>query len=120
ARADEFLAQDDLDSFEEHLAEKFQVTREEKDPSIEDQEGLGGKTLPDWKWLSRPSLYPAIDRRWALYAISRVIALDAEAEDANEAVRLLLAGSNVFIYLVVAGHLTLSNIRAAFRDAQQG
>lgn len=119
-RADEYLAQDDLNSFEEHLAEKFQVTREERDPSIEEQEGPGGKALPDWKWLSRPSLYPTIDRRWALYAISRVIALDAEAEDANEAVKLLLASSNVFIYLVVAGHLTLSNIRAAFRDAQQG
>lgn len=115
-RADELLAQDDLKSFEELMAEKFQVTLEARDPTDEQE----GKGLPDWKWLSRPSQYPTVDRRWALYAISRVITLDAEAEDANEAVRLLLASSNVFIYLVVAGHLTLSNIRAAFRDAQPG
>ena len=122
-RADEFLAEDNLDSFEEHLANKFQVVREAKDDPAATAGEPGSpdaKNLPDWKWLSRPSQYPTIDRRWALYAISRVIALDAEAEDANDAVKLLLASSNVFIYLVVAGHLTLSNIRAAFRDAQQG
>lgn len=115
-RADELLAQDDLKTFEELMAQKFQVTLEARDAADENE----GKGLPDWKWLSRPSQYPTVDRRWALYAISRVIALDAAAEDANEAVRLLLASSNVFIYLVVAGHLTLSNIRAAFRDAQPG
>lgn len=115
-RADELLAQDDAKTFEELMADKFQVTLEARDPADETED----KGLPDWKWLSRPSQYPTVDRRWALYAISRVIALDAGAEDANEAVRLLLASSNVFIYLVVAGHLTLSNIRAAFRDAQPG
>ncbi|SPO03086.1 uncharacterized protein DNG_05767 [Cephalotrichum gorgonifer] len=121
-RADEFLAEGDLKSFEEHLAAKFQVELETKDPAAaeEQEEAPGGKTLPDWNWLLDPSDYPVVDRRWTLYTISRVIALDADAEDANEAVTLPLASSNVFIYLVLAGHLTISNIRAAFRDAQQG
>ncbi|CAI4218987.1 unnamed protein product [Parascedosporium putredinis] len=117
-KADELLAEGKLADFEQLLANKFQValaTNEE-----EDEESTEGKGLRDWKWLPNPFSYALVDRRWVLYAIGRVLSLDATSDDANNAVKLVLAGSNVFIYLVVAGHFTLSNIRAAFRGTDQG
>ncbi|PKS13363.1 hypothetical protein jhhlp_000134 [Lomentospora prolificans] len=116
-KADELLAAENLNDFEQLLANKFQITVAMDE---DEEKGPDGQSLPHWMWLSNPSQYPLVDRRWVLYAIGRVLSLDANSENANSAVKLALASSNVFIYLVIAGHLTLSNIRAAFRGVDQG
>ena len=117
-KADALLVDDNLAEFEKLLASKFMV---ELATTNEDEEsGTENKSLPDWTWHSNPSDYPIVDRRWVLYAIGRVLTLDPNCEDADGAVKLALASINVLIYLIVAGHLTLSNIRAAFRGLDLG
>lgn len=59
-------------------------------------------------------LYPDVDRRWVTYAISRVFEL-VEGDNGRPRLELYLQDSNVLTYLVVAGHLHLGNIRAAFQ-----
>ncbi|KAG7143681.1 hypothetical protein HYQ45_000098 [Verticillium longisporum] len=109
---DEALSQNDLKEFERLLAAKFGVTIDESTQPQDDD-----TTTPDWQWLERPSAYAAVDRRWVLYAISRVFSVDVK--DVNNdcpALNCVLPESNALLYLVVAGHLTLSNILAAFRS----
>ncbi|EEY21619.1 conserved hypothetical protein [Verticillium alfalfae VaMs.102] len=109
---DEALGQNDLKEFERLLAAKFGVTMDESAQAHDDD-----TTTPDWQWLERPSAYAAVDRRWVLYAISRVFSVDVK--DVNNdcpALHCVLPESNALLYLVVAGHLTLSNILAAFRS----
>ncbi|CRK22327.1 hypothetical protein BN1708_013396 [Verticillium longisporum] len=109
---DDALGQNDLKEFERLLAAKFGVTIDESTQPQDDD-----TTTPDWQWLERPSAYAAVDRRWVLYAISRVFSVDVK--DVNNdcpALNCVLPESNALLYLVVAGHLTLSNILAAFRS----
>ncbi|KAM0280220.1 hypothetical protein ACHAQH_004178 [Verticillium albo-atrum] len=109
---DEALGQNDLKEFERLLAAKFSVTIDNSTQPEDDD-----TTTPDWQWLERPSAYAPVDRRWVLYAISRVFSVDVK--DVNNdcpALNCVLPESNALLYLVVAGHLTLSNILAAFRS----
>jgi hypothetical protein len=58
-----------------------------------------------------------VDRRWVLYAIGRTFSISTtEAPESRPKLQLILPDTNVTSYLVVAGHLTLSNLKAAFRD----
>ncbi|KYK56620.1 hypothetical protein DCS_03621 [Drechmeria coniospora] len=71
----------------------------------------------EWEWLT-DAPYPCVDRRWVTYAMGQVFSVELSASD-NEprpALRLVLPDSNVTTYLVVAGHVTLSNLRLAFRE----
>lgn len=113
--ADKLLADNELGKWEEILRSKFGVSKKStalaKNPTAEEPE------LPEWEWLTGAS-YPTADRRWILYAISQVFSVDAKGDGdaARPELRLVLPESNVITYLVVAGHLTLSNLRTAFRD----
>ncbi|PHH70502.1 hypothetical protein CDD82_7081 [Ophiocordyceps australis] len=74
--------------------------------------------LPEWEWL-KDGVYPAVDRRWVHYAMSRVFSVDivASQHDVQQPkLRLVLPDSNVLTYLVVAGHLSISNLQSAFRS----
>ncbi|KAI8183325.1 hypothetical protein KHU50_002118 [Colletotrichum sp. SAR 10_65] len=105
-KADGFLLAQDWKAFESLLAQRFGV-------AIDESAVLDGVQTPDWKWLERSETYPAVDRRWVLYAISRVFTVDTSGAEA--VLRCVLPASNVLIYLISAGHLTNANMTAAFK-----
>ncbi|ROT38072.1 hypothetical protein SODALDRAFT_296578 [Sodiomyces alkalinus F11] len=130
-KLDEYLAQNDLKEFERLLASKLGVAIEESSAEAVAVNGVAGRNdedlaTPDWKWLERANSYPAVDRRWVLYAISRVFSIHVGDSSSTGAAATAAAAdgpslecslpeSNVLLYLIVAGHLTLSNITAAFK-----
>lgn len=120
--ADEFLLGNELALWENLLRQKFvmDLSKESETSNIDaSEEPL--EDLREWSWLNRPEAYPAVDRRWVIYAISRVFSVQAAASDGeNIELRLTLPDSNVTTYLVVAGHLTVSNLISAFRDELHG
>jgi hypothetical protein len=119
--ADRLLANNDLGKWEDILRRKFGVSKKgtglPNGENTKAQEGLDAQDLPEWDWVSGSS-YPAVDRRWIIYAITQAFSVDVKEVDDSPRpeLRLVLPESNVTTYLVVAGHLTLSNLRTAFRD----
>ncbi|KAI1827448.1 hypothetical protein F4861DRAFT_364884 [Xylaria intraflava] len=73
---------------------------------------------PVWRFPKSRGKYPPVDRRWVLYAISRSFQWNNALPDDSSIPRLIcqLPQSNVLNYLLDAGHLTSSNLRAAFRN----
>lgn len=119
--ADELLSNNELDKWEELLRKKFHVALKERSDLTNGDAAAGASEsdsdVPEWEWLSNASSYPIIDRRWIIYAISQVFSVDpTEADPARSRLRFILPDSNVTTYLVVAGHLTLTNITSAFRE----
>lgn len=120
-RLDACLSENNLKEFERILASKFGIVIE----NAEDLTNGAAKeneidTTPDWRWPERPKPFPPVDRRWVLYSISRVfsITVGTSTDDASvdhPTLDCVLHESNVLIYLVLAGHLTLRNIAAAFK-----
>lgn len=112
--ADGLLANGDLAGWEDFLRTKFGLT-------VTPGSGKASKADVEWQWPMHAKDYPAVDRRWLLYAISQVFSV--EKTDANmlrPRLRLVLMDSNVTTYLALAGHLTASNLRSAFRDEWGG
>lgn len=121
ARADTLLAENNLSAFEAMLAPKFSLR-------ILDEPQVNGATQADeatgpataglsWKWPKTRESYHYADRRWVLYGISRAFSWN-DGLNSDETVSQLtceLPQSNLVYYLVDAGHLTLSNVKAAFR-----
>ncbi|KAI1073434.1 hypothetical protein F5B20DRAFT_516065 [Whalleya microplaca] len=120
ARADALLNANDLGGLERLLAEKFGIQVNDVHPissSDGDEQALSVAT-PKWAWPKTRSGYPPADRRWILYAISRAFQWNDALPDDKTIPRLIcqLPQSDIVNYLVDAGHLTLSNIKSAFRD----
>ncbi|KAH6603703.1 hypothetical protein Trco_008478 [Trichoderma cornu-damae] len=119
--ADRLLANNELGKWEGILRSKFGVSRKgtglTNGENPKAQEGSDVQELPEWDWLSGSS-YPAVDRRWIIYAITQAFSVDVKevGDSPRPELRLVLPESNVTTYLAVAGHLTLSNLRTAFRD----
>ncbi|KAF4990509.1 hypothetical protein FDECE_14351 [Fusarium decemcellulare] len=120
--ADGFLAKGDLGEWETLLRKRFcmnirTTTGGADEKAANGQESKDSQELPEWEWLSGPSSYAVVDRRWVLYAIGRTFSITTtEREEPRPKLQLIIPDSNVTSYLVVAGHLTLSNVKAAFRD----
>ncbi|ROV89277.1 hypothetical protein VSDG_09084 [Cytospora chrysosperma] len=114
-RADEMLAANDLAGFEELLAVKFGIQTKPADANTVDQDQ---PKLPDWVWPVTRSDYPSADRRWVLYAITRVFAWDDAPKSGADQTRLSckLPEGNLLNCLIDAGYLTISNIKSAFKD----
>ncbi|RFU78192.1 hypothetical protein TARUN_4041 [Trichoderma arundinaceum] len=119
--ADKLLANNELGKWEDILRSKFGMSKKGiglmNGESSKAQEGSDAQEPPEWDWLTG-SPYPAVDRRWIIYAITQVFSVDIKkvGDSTRPGLRLVLPESNVTTYLVVAGHLTLSNLRTAFRD----
>lgn len=111
------LSRDDFAEWEALLRKKFRMALKSASgaidgPKANGQEDSDSQELPEWEWLPNPSSYTEVDRRWVTYAISRVFTI---SDEKRPVLQLLLTDSNVTSYLIVAGHLTISNIKAAFR-----
>jgi hypothetical protein len=123
--ADELLSTNELDKWEELLRAKFHVGLKDRNAAANTDEANGAVTSdsegPEWQWLAGPSAYPIVDRRWIIYAISQIFTVDpASSDDSRPRLRFVLPDGNVLTYLVVAGHLTLTNITSAFREDLEG
>lgn len=116
--ADELLGNNELAKWEDMLRQKFDLRlRQEADqmnrPTF-DETMTDSREFPEWEWMTDKP-YPLVDRRWTMYAISQVFSVETSPDEPRPKLRLVLADSNVTTYLVVAGHLTLSNLMMAFR-----
>lgn len=116
--ADNMLSNDELDKWEDLIRRKFAMgIREETEQSNSSTADDQVQEPPEWDWLKKPGAYPAVDRRWVIYAISRVFTVEVSAsENPKPELRLVLPDNNVTTYLAVAGHLTLANLVSAFRE----
>ncbi|EFY92344.1 hypothetical protein J3458_000959 [Metarhizium acridum] len=116
--ANEMLANNALGKWEDLLRQKF-CLKNQNDSALANGEAATGQAqeLPEWDWQTETGSYPPVDRRWVIYAISQVFSVETTSSDeAKPELRLALPDSNVTTYLVVAGHLTISNLLSAFRD----
>ena len=121
ARADKWVEDDNIEALEVFLAEKFGL-------KLKDAKAANGanastkkgeqQPLPEWEWPASRSDYPQADRRWILYAISRTFQWSDEKLDETRTPMLLctLPYTNIVNYLLDAGHLTITNIKAALRS----
>ncbi|KAM4062640.1 utp8 family protein [Hirsutella rhossiliensis] len=116
--ADELLGNNELAKWEDVLRQKFNMgfrqEAEQKSGATGDEAVADLQESAEWEWMTESS-YPPVDRRWTMYAISQVFSVETSLDEPRPKLRLVLADSNVTTYLVVAGHLTLSNLMMAFR-----
>ncbi|KAI1747894.1 hypothetical protein F4782DRAFT_393172 [Xylaria castorea] len=117
-KADSLLNSNDIPKFETFLAEKFGILLEPAPVPNGDSTDASTRNSPVWCLPKSRANYPLVDRRWILYAISRSFQWNNALPDDSTVPRLIfqLPQSNILNYLTDAGHLTLSNLRAAFRD----
>ncbi|CCT68850.1 uncharacterized protein FFB20_09222 [Fusarium fujikuroi] len=114
--ADAHLTKGDLGEWEGLLRKRFRVGLRSASESTEAKE-KDAQELPEWEWHTGGNSYAVVDRRWVLYAIGRTFSISTtEAPESRPKLQLILPDTNVTSYLVVAGHLTLSNLKAAFRE----
>lgn len=120
-KADALLEAGDLVGFEELMASRFGIVTKPADAANGRKDEEQHK-LPEWIWPSERSAYPTADRRWVLYTITRIFGWQEAAESGADQTRLIckLPHSNVLNCLVDAGHLTISNIKSAFKDELRG
>ncbi|KAI6780109.1 uncharacterized protein J7T54_004241 [Emericellopsis cladophorae] len=121
--ADQLLNNDAIAEWEAKLRGKFGVDKV-VDGAPNGFQATGNQVddeVPAWEWCMEPTAYPAVDRRWVLYGITRVFTVDVGegSEDDRLRLRLLQPDSNVMAYLAVAGHLTMTNLHAAFREEME-
>lgn len=113
--ADELLAANDLAGFEELMARKFAIETRPIDATND-------SSASEWMLPATRSEYPYADRRWVLFGITRVFAWQKTPESGEQETRLSckLPQSNLLTMLIDAGHLTLSNLKSAFKDEVRG
>ncbi|PHH59163.1 hypothetical protein CDD81_3679 [Ophiocordyceps australis] len=118
---EKLFSNNSLAAWEDQLRQKFSIKVCNKMDTVNSTKpnlGLAQpcQEIPEWEWL-KDGAYPAVDRRWVNYAMSRVFSVDIveKKQHLQPKLRLVLPESNVLTYLVVAGHLTISNLQSAFR-----
>ncbi|KAI1393133.1 uncharacterized protein F4822DRAFT_1128 [Hypoxylon trugodes] len=120
AKANALLDANDMHGLETLLAQKFgiqvQVTAQATN-GADGEEPDPPKVNSTWKWPKSRAGYPPADRRWILYSIGRAFQWNNVFPDDPTIPRLIcqLPQSDIVNYLVDAGHLTLSNVKSAFR-----
>ncbi|KAI5457622.1 hypothetical protein BGZ63DRAFT_493650 [Mariannaea sp. PMI_226] len=115
--ADGYLGTGDLAQWDALLRKRFQLGVRSSNEGTDDKVKSDSDELPEWEWRSSPSSYAPVDRRWVSYAISRIFSIVViQGEEPRAVLQLIMPDNNIISYLVVAGHLTLSNLKAAFRE----
>ncbi|KAL7625932.1 hypothetical protein AAE478_002701 [Parahypoxylon ruwenzoriense] len=125
AKADALLNANDIHGLEVLLAEKFGIEAQDgaHTPNGRDSEELvSPKAATTWIWPKNRADYPPADKRWVLYAIRRAFQWNDAFPNDPTIPRLIcqLPQSDIVDYLVDAGHLTLSNVKSAFRGQLGG
>ena len=117
--ADSLLNSNDIHNFELFLAERLAIKVEAAPVQDGDSTDASDKKPLVWRLPKSRANYPPVDRRWILFAISRSFQWNNALLEDSKIPRLIfqLPQCNILNYLVDAGHLTLSNLRAAFRDS---
>lgn len=113
--ADELLGNSELEKWENLLREKFHMDNSTEQSSESEADEESG----EWRWHRDGSKYAAVDRRWVIYALSQVFSIET-SDSGDVRLRLILPDSNVMTYLVVAGHITISNLRSSFVEELNG
>ncbi len=113
AEADALLESKGMDAFEIYMAAKFGIELAQPDGSNGDQLAFG-----EWIYPNVRADYPRVDRRWVLYAISKVFSwrVGDDGQSEEPCLECKVTEGNLLSYLVDAGHLTTSNLRSAFKD----
>ncbi|PFH62289.1 hypothetical protein XA68_14284 [Ophiocordyceps unilateralis] len=118
--ADELLSHNDVANWENLLRQQFGMKLRtgagpEGGARSDELTATSQPEPAEWEW-QKEGPYPKVDRRWVMYAISQVFTVDTmDSDQAQQRLQLVLPDSNVTMYLVVAGHLTMSNLISAFR-----
>jgi hypothetical protein len=123
AMADDLLRSQDLEGFENMMAAKLGFDLGTVKQSVNNNalipEGDVDKEVSEIVSPAELPLadFPQVDRRWVLLAISKVFTWKKMSEHAT-GVHLTcdMPQSKLLNYLVEAGHLSSSNMKAAFRD----
>lgn len=115
AKADELLRNKQLPGFEELLATKLGAL-----PSTKTLNGIASEAEADADAMEVDAApaeeKPQVDRRWVLFAITRVFALTSNRADglAKPQLSCQLPGSLMADYLISAGYMSVSNVKSAF------
>jgi hypothetical protein len=123
AKADELLGKKDLVGFEQLVADKLgaQLTLAKapngvsSDVVADDGNAMELDTADEQPLLEVEDM-PQVDRRWVLFAITRVFALNNQQGDGmgKPVLTCQLVGSNVADYLISTGYMSVSNVKSAF------
>ncbi|CEJ91835.1 hypothetical protein VHEMI07523 [[Torrubiella] hemipterigena] len=121
AAADELIGNGELPQWEELLRKHFHMTLHQSSEAVNRQtngnESSDSQEAVEWKWYENSAQYPSVDRRWVIYALTQIFAIQlTDSEEPRPQLRLALSETNVTTYLTMAGHLTLTNLKSAFAE----
>ncbi|OIW22791.1 hypothetical protein CONLIGDRAFT_638043 [Coniochaeta ligniaria NRRL 30616] len=118
AKADEFLRNKDVPAFEELIATKLgvNVTSAKGPNGVSSEPEADAGDAMELDAAAPAEEKPQVDRRWVLFAITKLFALDSNHADGLAKPKLLcqLPGSLVAEYLISAGYMSVSNVKSAF------
>lgn len=75
---------------------------------------------PEWVWPNSPADYSQVDRRWILFVLSRLFVfsqVESGGDNGSRRLSCVLPPCNIVTYLVTAGHLSVSNVESALKEA---
>jgi hypothetical protein len=115
AKADEFLRNKQVPEFEELLATKLGTVPSTKTPNGVPSDGEADADAMEVD-AAPAEEKPQVDRRWVLFAITRVFTLVSNHADglAKPKLSCQLPGSLLADYLISTGYLSVSNVKSAF------
>lgn len=116
AKADEFLRNKHLPEFEDLVANKLGAFHLANSNGVSSETEVDAMEVDAAAAAAAAEEKPQVDRRWILFAITRVFALKSNHADGLAKPRLscTLPGSLVADYLISAGYLSVSNVKSAF------
>jgi len=126
--ADAMLSSGDVAGFERLIASRVGVKVDDRgtrltnghhhsnDDSVGNGTSEGNADLPEWLWPETGAEYPEVDRRWIMFALSRLFSWsDSRGAASDPRLACRLTESNVLNYLADSGHLSIPNLKSALR-----
>lgn len=106
AQLDTFVASQDIAGFEEVMSKELGIALE---PTT--AEGA----IPGWIWPTSRAAYPAVDPRFAQYALSRIFSFSTSSSDATQKLIIVFYPHNVVNWLLETGNLNKPAIGSALK-----